>query len=53
MNLTKINSIFSNSGMLINVLANILILLIGIYEIMNENMTIGELLSLGPILGYF
>ncbi|HBI6984417.1 TPA: ABC transporter ATP-binding protein, partial [Clostridium perfringens] len=53
MNLTKINSIFSNSGMLINVLANILILLIGIYEIMNENMTIGEFTIIGTYFGIF
>lgn len=53
MNLTKINNIFSNSGTLINLLATILILLIGIYEVINGNMTIGNFTIIGTYFSAF
>lgn len=53
MNLTKINNIFSNSGMLINILANIVIVLIGIYEIIKGNMTIGNFTIIGTYFSIF
>ncbi|PJI09183.1 MULTISPECIES: ABC transporter ATP-binding protein [Clostridium] len=40
--LTRANNMFSNSGMLITVLANVLILLIGVQQIIKGKLTIGQ-----------
>ncbi|MCR3758711.1 ABC transporter ATP-binding protein/permease [Clostridium felsineum] len=40
--LTKVNNVFTNSGMLITVLANILILIIGIQQILAGKLSIGQ-----------
>lgn len=45
--LTKANNLFSNSGMLITVLANIMILLIGVQQIISGKLTIGQFTIIG------
>lgn len=45
--LTKANNMFSNSGMLITVFANILILLLGVQQIMNGELSIGQFTIIG------
>lgn len=40
--LTKISTLFSNSGTLITICANIMILILGVNEILNNNLTIGQ-----------
>lgn len=50
-NLTRVSTLFSNCGMLINVLANIVILLIGINEIIKNSLTIGQFTIIGTYFG--
>lgn len=40
--LTRANNMFSNSGMLVTVLANVLILLIGVQQILSGKLSIGQ-----------
>jgi ATP-binding cassette subfamily C protein len=45
--LAKVNNMFSNSGMLVTVMANILILILGVQQIMNGELSIGQFTVIG------
>ncbi|MCI1476941.1 MAG: ABC transporter ATP-binding protein/permease [Clostridium beijerinckii] len=45
--LAKVNNMFSNSGMLVTVMANILILILGVQQIVNGELSIGQFTVIG------